>query len=162
MGVACACVWEYRGERMRVYGPDDVPALQERLRKADRISGYNIYRFDFPVIWALPNRGRVMGLKARTNDLLMRIWRSLGLDDEAVDFTELHKGWGLDVVALGTLGVGKIGNGALAPVWWQQGKREMVINYCADDVALERDLTDFVDRYGFVINGKTNKVLRLT
>jgi DEAD/DEAH box helicase domain-containing protein len=159
LGVACACLWEYRGERMRVYGPDDVEVLRQRLVKADRISGYNIYRFDFPVIWGLPSRQRVEVLKPKTNDLLQRIWRSLGLDEES--FSDLHKGWGLDVVAQGTLGYGKIGNGANAPVWWQQGKRERVINYCADDVALERDLTDFIDKYGFVVNGRTRQVLKI-
>ena len=162
LGVACAIVYEYIGERFRIYGPSDVEALRERLMRAQRISGYNIYRFDYPVIWGLPGRGRIPKLKDRTNDILQRIWRSLGLDDDAVDFTELHKGWSLDTVMKGTFGVGKIGYGGDAPKWFQDGQWAKVANYCADDVALERDLTDFVDKYGFVINGKTGQVLRLT
>lgn len=157
LGVSVACVWEYKTERLRVYGSEDVAALKDRLLRADRISGYNIYRFDYPVIWGLPGRSRVEVLRGRTNDLLQRIWRSLGLDDD--EFTDLHKGWSLDAVAQGTLGVGKIGYGASAPRWYQEGAWPLLVNYCADDVCLERDLTDFVDRYGFVVNN--GRVLRL-
>jgi DEAD/DEAH box helicase domain-containing protein len=161
LGVSCACLWEFKSERMRIYGPQDVALLKERLLKADRISGYNIYRFDYPVIWGLPMRGRVLELKDKTNDLLMRIWRAIGLDDDAVDFTDLHKGWSLDEVTKGTLGVGKIGYGGNAPKWYQAGEWGRVANYCADDVALERDLAVFVDKYGFIYNGKLGRVVNL-
>lgn len=45
--------------------------------------------------------------------------------------------------------------------WYQEGDWAKVANYCADDVALERDLTDFVDKYGFVWNGKLHRRLEL-
>jgi DEAD/DEAH box helicase domain-containing protein len=150
LGVAVACLWEHKTERMRVYGPDDVPALKERLLKADRISGYNIWKFDFPVIWGLPNRGRVDELRSKTNDLLLRIWSALGLNLET--FTGAHKGWGLDVVAGSTLNARKIGYGGDAPKWYQAGLIQKVVNYCSDDVALERDLAEFIDKYGYVLN----------
>ncbi len=159
MGISCAVVYEYRTDRFRVYGPEDVEALQERLLRAGRITGYNTYRFDFPVIWGLPGRQRVEQLKPQSDDLLQRIWRSLGLDDEA--FSDLHKGWGLDAVAKGTLGVGKSGNGADAPKLYQAGQWARLVDYCLEDVRLERDLGAFIDRYGYVVNGTTGKVLRL-
>lgn len=163
LGVACACLWEYRGARMRVYGPDDVEALRERLLQADRITGFNIFNFDFPVIWGVSKsdwiENRVPGtipkdvLAPITNDILRRIWQSQGLDpDHFVPST--HGGWSLDAVSSATLGKSKIGNGADAPKWYQQGLLHKVINYCADDVALERDLSDFVDQYGYVSGPK--------
>jgi DEAD/DEAH box helicase domain-containing protein len=158
LGVAVACVWEFRSERMRVYGPDDVGALKERLLKADRISGYNIWKFDYPVIWGIPGRERVKELLAKTDDMLRRIWQSLKLDPDA--FSKAHGGWKLDNVALDTLGVGKIGNGADAPKWYQAGLIQKVVNYCCDDVALERDLAVFIDRYGYVINGNMRMLKR--
>lgn len=109
MGVSCAVVYEYQADRFRVYGPGEIEALKLRLLAADRITGFNTYRFDFPVIWGLPNRERVEVLKPKSNDLLQRIWKSLGLDEE--QFSDLHKGWGLDAVARGTLGMGKSGYG---------------------------------------------------
>lgn len=157
LGVAVACVWEYKTSRMRVYGPEDVSALRKRLLSADRVSGYNIWRFDFPVIWGLPRGEFVGGMVNKTDDLLRRIWLALGLDPDA--FTNAHKGWGLDAVASSTLGAGKVGYGGDAPRWYQAGQVQKVVNYCADDVALERDLTDFIDRYGYVVkDGLTLKV----
>lgn len=171
LGVAVACVWEYGTQRMRVYGPDDVPALQERLLNADRISGFNIFNFDFPVIWGVEKRVWLEGrgaagaeavagitrhncslkvlLAEKTDDMLRRIWIAMGLNPDS--FGGGHKGTGLDAVAGATLGKSKIGHGADAPKWYQEGKIQKVVNYCADDVALERDLTDFVERYGYVI-----------
>lgn len=173
LGVACACVWEYADQRMRIYGPDDVEALRARLLRAGCISGFNIWRFDFPVIWGISRQawdagaGEIALLKADllpcTNDLLRRIWeQGLSLNPDRFD-KRTHGGWGLDAVARGTLGlnVGKIGYGGDAPKWFQAGQWARVANYCADDVALERDLTDFVDRHGYVVNGMTGRVVLL-
>lgn len=166
LGVAVACVWEYQTSRMRVYGPDDVDMLRRRLMDADRISGYNIWNFDFPVIWGIPKQlwlngdgfeGRVstikFGLKSKTNDLLRRIWIAQGFKPDV--WQNGMGGSKLDDIAGATISVRKIGNGADAPKWFQAGHIQKVVNYCADDVAIERDLADFVDRYGYVVhNGK--------
>lgn len=160
LGVAVACVWEYQTQRMRVYGPDDVQALRERLLTANRISGYNIFNFDFPVIWGIEKKEWMadlyeyrQNLLPKTNDILRRIWVAQGFNPDV-----WQKGMGnskLDDIAGATIGARKIGNGADAPVWYQAGEVQRVVNYCADDVAIERDLTDFVDRYGYVVhNGK--------
>lgn len=170
LGVAVACVWEYGTQRMRVYGPDDVDALRRRLLQADRISGYNIFNFDFPVIWGkskpewldagLPPISAIKSLSScaelkqrllpKTDDMLRRIWLAQGLNPDKFN-GKSHGNCTLDKVAGATLGCGKIGHGTSAPVWYQAGQIQKVVNYCADDVALERDLTDFVERYGYVI-----------
>lgn len=181
LGVAVACVWEYTGERMRVYGPSDVDALRARILRADRVSGFNTFNFDMPVIWnksrpewrdaGLPPQSAPLNtlstcaelkqrLLPKSDDLLRRIWQALSLDPDT--FSDAHKGWGLDNVARGTLGgPGKIGYGGDAPKWYQAGEWARVTNYCCDDVALERDLTTFVDRYGYVVNGATGRKVRV-
>jgi len=159
MGVACAVVYEYRLNRFRVYGPGDVEALKKRLLAADRITGFNTFRFDFPVIWGRAGRERVEVLRPKSNDMLMRIWKSLGLDEE--EFSPRHKGWSLDSVAKGTLGTGKTGYGGDAPRWFQTGQWARLVDYCLEDVRLERDLSDFIDRYGFVVNGRSDEVLHI-
>lgn len=150
MGVACAVIYDFREDRFRVYGPNDVDALKSRLRKADRISGFNIWRFDYPVIFGLSSRERVEELRPKTNDILLRCWRSLDLSLDK--FSSAHKGWSLDNICQSTFGKGKIASGEQAPRWFKEGEHARVINYCIDDVALERDLTIFVDTYGFVLN----------
>ena len=166
LDLAVACLWEYKTRRMRVYGPDEIDILRERLLRADRISGYNIWNFDFPVIWGFSRsewaHGEKAGasatvhqpLKGKTNDLLRRIWQALGFDPDG-GWQEGMGGAKLDDIAGATLGVHKIGQGVSAPKWYQMGKIQRVVNYCADDTCLERDLVDFVDRYGYVYhNGK--------
>ena len=157
LGVAVACVWEYQTQRMRVYGPEDVDALRARLLKADRISGYNIWNFDFPVIWGVSKPGWMKDdphqlrcdLMPKTNDILRNIWIAQRFNPDV--WQPGMGGAKLDDVAGATIGARKIGNGADAPKWYKSGQVQRVVNYCADDVAIERDLTDFVDRYGYVI-----------
>lgn len=170
LGVAVACVWEYNGGRMRVYGPDDVASLRARLFQADRISGFNIFNFDFPLIWGLskevwlgemPTNETRFLLRPKTDDMLRRVWQSLGLNpDKFVPGT--HGGYALKDIAPATIGADKIGFGGDAPHWFKAGQIHRVANYCADDVAIERDLTDFADRYGYVLverRGELQKVL---
>jgi DEAD/DEAH box helicase domain-containing protein len=181
LGVAVACVWEYRTGRMRVYGPDDVPALVDRLLKASRISGYNIWNFDFPVILGVKKQDWVDAVVAenlltdpegdtknlqwvkaklgvRCDDLLRRIWVAQGFDPDV--WQSGMGGTKLDEVAGATIGARKIGNGADAPKWFQAGQVQRVVNYCADDVAIERDLSDFVDRYGYVVVNRKQLFLK--
>jgi hypothetical protein len=161
LGVAVAVVYEYISNRFRIYGdqPDDLHALQQRLLRADKISGFNIYKFDYNVIFKFPGASRVTHLLPKTNDILRRIWLAKGLNPDS--FGGGHKGWGLDNVVKGTLpgAPGKIANGAIAPVWYKAGEWGKVANYCLDDVSLERDLVDFVDKNGYVIRGDTGEKL---
>lgn len=164
LGVACACVWEYSSQRMRIYGPDSEGELRQRIVRADRVSGFNIDKFDLPLIFKMPNRQHplICGYDGRkVNDIFLHVLRALGASEDATE-EEIHKfhhGWSLNDICTATLGVGKIGHGAEAPRWFQQGDWARVVNYCADDVALERDLVDFVDRHGYVISGGRRLVI---
>lgn len=158
LGLSVACLYEVKQMRMRIYGQEDIDTLRARLLRADRITTFNGERFDFPLIfgasqaaWRSHEYDTVRTpLESKSNDLLARIWRSRGLDPDKFD-KRTHGGWGLGVVCLDTIGRGKIGNGALAPRDFQAGLWAKVVNYCCDDVMLTYELSEFIDRYGYVV-----------
>lgn len=164
MGVACAVVYEHKRDRFRVFGhtADDLERLRDRMLGADQITGYNIWGFDFPVIWGFQRDHWNTGageecrrlrrfLAPKTNDLLRRVWLGLGYNPDKF-VSKTHGGWGLDVVAKATLGGrGKMGLGAYAPRWYMDGNWGRLVDYCLDDVAIETDLGRFVDRFGYVL-----------
>lgn len=165
LGVSTAVVYEYEADRFRVYGDSDadLDRLRQRLMAADRITTYNGWRFDFPVIWGISRDDLDVHVEVKTNavrnglepnsdDLLRRIWQALHLNPDI--WSRDHAGWSLDSVANETLGRKKIGNGADAPKWYQAGKWGQLVNYCIDDVALERDLSDFIDKFGYVVKDR--------
>src|SRR3990167_646324 len=150
MGVGVAVVYEFKADRFRIFGPDDRTELVERLLKAEKVSGFNIWKFDFPVIWGVPSHVKIEEMRSKTNDMLINIWRNLGLRLDI--FTGAHKGWNLNNVMSATLGVEKIANGAEAPIWFQEGKIHKLINYCIDDVSLERDLVIHMEKEKYVMH----------
>jgi len=155
LGVACAVVYEFKGDNFRVYGPNDVERLRERLLAADRVSGYNIWKFDYPVIWGLPGRERKMEMLPKTDDLLRRIWQAQGLNPET--FSKFHGGTSLDIVAGETINQRKSGFSGDAPKWFQAGEWAKLVDYCINDVKIERDLALFVEKHGYVIT-RVNRV----
>jgi hypothetical protein len=163
MGVAVAAVYSFRADRFTLYGPSDGTALRDRLLAADRVSGFNHASFDVPVIFGLPRamlpsdipahlRGPLAKLQRNCDDLLERVWHAL---------RGRHTGWKLGDVAKHTLGRTKIEDGADAPLLFQRGEFARLHNYVLDDVALERDLALFADKYQFLMGGLPPRCVRL-
>ncbi|ANV85928.1 hypothetical protein AWQ21_15485 (plasmid) [Picosynechococcus sp. PCC 7003] len=100
---------------------------------ADQAVGFNSRSFDDPLL-------RVNGFPEFQSrfDLLQLIRRQVfGSSDwrnQPKDYS-----YKLDRLAIANFGQGKIGDGALAPLRWQQGEYEGVVRYCLDDVRLLRD-----------------------
>jgi DEAD/DEAH box helicase domain-containing protein len=154
LGVSCAVVYEYKTDRFKVFGdrPDELQCLRERILKADRVVSFNGESFDFPVIWECPKRGVEVYIKPlyiKSTDILREIWGNLGLSLD--QFTSAHAGWGLNAVCRMTLGRGKIGSGAGAPLLYKEGHIGELVTYCMDDVALTHDLDAFIRKYGYVV-----------
>jgi len=106
----------------------ELPKLWPLLERTDLIIGYNSDTFDIPLL----NKYYSGDLtKIKSLDLLAEIRKSLG------------RRLSLDMVAAGTLGTSKIGDGLAAVRWWQQGEIEKIRTYCQEDVRLTKELYEY-------------------
>ncbi len=134
LGVSIACAYDNRTDKMLSFTEAQLPELFELCR--DRlVVGYNIRGFDLPVLGAY-------GLDYRTLDVF-----DLMYDLEAITRRRFLK---LETVAQGTLGIGKSADGLQAVEWWKQGKIDLIIQYCQQDVQVTRDIFEFGRRSGHV------------
>lgn len=153
MGLAVCCTYDTETHLTRVFLEKQLEELQAYLA-ANAHGGFNTRRFDMALLAA-------HGVKvdpARHYDALEQIWRKCGLDPDRFN-PRTHGGWGLDPVMEGTFNVKKSGHGALAPVWWQQGERGRVVDYCCRDVWLEAKLITHM-RAGGVIRAAGKPALQ--
>lgn len=155
MKIACCVLYSYLENRYHVFGPNDIEHLRNLLLAADCVVGYNIIKFDLPIIFNIPSSEYVNSVK--TYDILSEIWKNQGLNPK--EFSDAHRGYSLDKVSRYTLGRGKSGGGAAAPFLFKQGNIYAVIDYCIHDVKLTKELFDYIiankhivaDRYGRIV-----------
>jgi DEAD/DEAH box helicase domain-containing protein len=119
----------------RVYMEEDVDRLIADLRAAERVVGYNLYRFDYEVLHAYTDQ-RLDGLP--TVDMLVDLKRILGWRPR------------LDDVAAATLGEHKTADGLAAVRWFREGRLDQVIAYCKRDVEVTWKVYDFGRRNGYI------------
>lgn len=140
--VSVAVTFSTATNEFKSYGEKDMPALIADLKSADRVIGFNLLNFDYPVLKAYTSE-RLSDLK--TLDLLDDIYNKLGFRI------------GLDALASATLGSNKSADGLMAIQWFKEGKLEQLISYCCDDVAITKKLFEagrdngcvmYVDRDG--------------
>jgi len=128
LGVSVACAWDSRTNEMHTFFEQDIPKLL-RLMRERLVVGYNIRRFDLPVLTGY-------GLKPEDLeifDLMDEVERGLG------------RRWvKLEYVAQGTLGEGKSAEGIMAVQWFKEGKMDLLAEYCARDV----EVTNRVFKHG--------------
>ncbi len=136
MGLAVAVTQDLDTREVRVYTEDQVEALLDELRRAARIIGFNIRRFDFSVLQGY----RALDYTALPAlDMLEEIHSTLGFR------------LSLNHLAQETLGAPKLADGLQSLAWWKAGEREKVIEYCKADVDLTRRLYEFGREHGYLL-----------
>ncbi len=128
MGMSIGVVFDEEKREYRAYREAEVDRLLLDLVTADRVVGFNIDRFDLPVLsgytsWDLG--------KIRTFDMLSYIHGKLGFRLK------------LDSLAQATLGERKSADGLQALAWAREGRFDLIEAYCRKDVEVTRSLHRF-------------------
>lgn len=136
LGVSLVGIYDYAGEKYQAFLETEIPAVEERLSRALRIIGFNIRRFDFPVLQPYCKNLKLADLPML--DILEELEKILG-----------HR-VSLDSVAQATLGAGKSGSGLDAIRYYRSGDLDRLKKYCLDDVRLTKEIYEFGKKFGKV------------
>lgn len=147
MGISCLCAYDFEERRYRVF--DDSNIMEFFYDYSDYLKvSFNGVAFDNPVIaatWAgLSEQASLESLNKNSYDILASMWEGDGLSRT---FGGGHGGYKLDDTAFQNLNTRKSGNGADAPIWYQQGQLGKVIDYCLEDVRITARL------FTLIVNG---------
>ncbi|MBI3996698.1 MAG: WYL domain-containing protein [Candidatus Omnitrophica bacterium] len=147
--VSVVGVYSYEQNRYDAYLEADLASkLGPRLQAAELLIGFNIRRFDLPVLQPY--------LSFSLNTLPM-----LDIMEEVVK--NLGHRLSLDSLAQATLGQGKSGHGLDALRWFKEGRFDLITKYCLDDVKLTKELYDYGKQHGrlFATNRFGNEKLQI-
>ena len=127
------CIYDSETDAFTSYFKEELPRLWPILERADVLIGYNSEHFDTPIL----NKYYSGDLaKIKSVDLLKEVKNVLG------------RRLRLDNIASATLGHGKTANGLQAVKWWKEGKKDLVRDYCIEDVRVTRDIYDYARAHG--------------
>jgi DEAD/DEAH box helicase domain-containing protein len=125
MGVSIAVLYDSEEDRFFDYEEHQIGELVQHLEKLDLTIGFNILKFDYTVLTGLSD---FPFHKLPTLDLLVHVHHRLGYRLK------------LDNLARATLDAAKSADGLQALKWWQEGRLDLITQYCRQDVAVTRDL----------------------
>lgn len=117
-----------KAKEFKGFFEDELTELWSLIEQADRVIGFNIIGFDFPVL-SKYYHGDLSSLPVL--DILKEVKRGVG-----------HR-VSLDAIAKETLGVQKSGSGLDALTYYEQGKLDKLAEYCLMDVKITRDVYDY-------------------
>ncbi|MBI4343915.1 MAG: WYL domain-containing protein [Candidatus Omnitrophica bacterium] len=134
LGVSVVGVYSYAENRFDAYLEADIASkLAPRLQAAELLIGFNIRRFDLPVLQPyLPFSVAALPVL----DIMEEIVKNLG-----------HR-VSLESLAQATLGRGKSGHGLDALRWFKEGRFDLITQYCLDDVKLTKEVYDYGQQHG--------------
>ena len=129
------CIHDSETDAFTSYYKEDLAKLWPILERTDLLVGYNSDHFDIPIL----NKYYSGDLtKVKSLDLLKEIKNVLG------------RRLRLDNIAEATLGRNKTANGLQAVKWWKEGKKELVRDYCIEDVRVTKDVYEYALAHGAV------------
>jgi len=135
MKVTVVSIYEYETDSYRSFEESELGQLWPIFERAERLIGYNSESFDAPIL----NKyyaGDMMQFPHL--DLLKVIKESSG------------KRFKLNDVAKATLQIEKSADGLQAMKWFEEGKMDLIKEYCEQDVKVTKEVYEF---------GKKNRML---
>ena len=134
LGVSLVGVYSYEADRYDAYLEADLGStLGPRLQATELLIGFNIRRFDLPVLQPyLSYPVTTLPVLDIMEDVVKHLGHRLSLDS----------------LSQGTLGRGKSGSGLDALKWFKEGKFDLIAKYCLDDVKLTKELYDYGRAHG--------------
>ena len=134
LGVSVCGVYSYENDRYDAYLEADLSTkLGPRLQSAELIIGFNIRRFDMPVLQPYLSYAVTT---IPVLDIMEEMVKNLG-----------HR-VSLDSIAQATLGRGKSGSGLDALRWFKEGRFDLITKYCLDDVKLTKEIYEYGKEHG--------------
>lgn len=146
MRVSLVGTYFYKEDRFRTFTEWEAPALRGILEEAGLVVGFNIKRFDYPVLKPYLKKSLA---HIPTLDIMEDVQRQLG-----------HR-LSLDTLVKATLGEGKTGHGLDAIRFFREGRLEELKRYCLSDVRLTRDLFEYGKRNGHIRYQKNGQSLSI-
>lgn len=136
--VSVVGIYNYQNEKFMIFEEHELKALEEILKSASRIIGFNIIKFDMAVLAPY--------LSINTEnlpfvDIMVEIMKVVG-----------HR-VSLNSVAKATLGTQKSGDGLDAIRFFREGNMESLKKYCLEDVRITKEIYEY---------GKANRKVSFT
>lgn len=156
MGISVLCALDQRSGQYHFFDDKNHGHFFD-LCEGRKCIGFNNLMFDDKVIG---ESWRPLSRSLEVVDLLNIIWCSLNLDPFIFDYNT-HGGLSLDALCEANLGLKKSGNGAWAPVLWQQGRYAELYSYCQRDVFLTSKLIEVWFEKGGLIDPRTKRLIRM-
>lgn len=146
MRVSLVGIFSYDKNAFRTYTEWEAPSLRGVLEEAGLVVGFNIKRFDYPVLEPYVKKSL---RDIPTLDMMEDVQRHLG-----------HR-LSLDSLVKETLGEGKTGHGLDAIRFFREGRLEELKSYCLADVRLTRDLFEYGKQNGHIKYQKNGQSLSI-
>jgi len=133
--ISVAGLYDSETDSYSTFEEKELSRLEELLKKADLMIGFNIKRFDYAVLqpYCFSSLSELPTL-----DLLEEITKVMG-----------HRVT-LQSLAVGTLNDSKSGKGLEAVRLFREGKMEALKKYCLDDVRITREVFEYGRTHGKV------------
>jgi DEAD/DEAH box helicase domain-containing protein len=147
MGISVAVLYDGKEDKFFSFEEHEIDKLVEHLFSLELVIGFNNKRFDNMVLSAYTSR-KLSQLPSL--DILEEITGQLGYR------------LSLDRLAEHTLGVKKTGDGLQALKWFEQGRLDVLKQYCQKDVEITRDIFLYgLRQHHLLFRNKAGKVVRL-
>jgi len=133
LGISVVGIYRRETKTYEKFWEGELDRLWPILEGADLTIGFNIRKFDFPVLSAYYPGDLT---KLPVLDILESVKESLGFRI------------GLDNLARATLGLQKTADGLAAIEFYRQGEMDKLAEYCLNDVKITKEIYDYAVKNG--------------